>query len=77
MLNAKTVAMAMAQAGSVLSISDSRLRIAALAASCSRICIKARTTNTLIATASGLFNAVAAMMAPFALLSPRMPLKRR
>ena len=39
-------------------------RMAALAANCSRICMKARTTKTLVATASGLFNAVAAMIAP-------------
>jgi hypothetical protein len=38
--------------------------MAALATRCSRIWIKARTTNTLMATASGLFNTVAAMMAP-------------
>ena len=48
----------------VLSISASRLRMAVLAASCSRICMNAHTTNTLIATASGLFNTVAAMIAP-------------
>jgi hypothetical protein len=47
-----------------LAISAKRLRIAALAANCSRICMKARTTKTLIATASGLFSTVAAMMAP-------------
>jgi len=49
---------------SVRSISASRLRIAALATSCSRICMNAHTTNTLIATASGLFKIVAAMIAP-------------
>jgi hypothetical protein len=49
---------------STLSISASRFKISELAAICSRIWMKARTTYTLIWTACGLFSIVAAMIAP-------------
>lgn len=48
----------------VLSISARRLSIAALVASCSRVWANARTTYTLIVTACGIFNTIAAMIAP-------------
>ena len=49
---------------SVLSTSASRRRMPALAASCSRMPTKARTTNTLIRTARSLRNKFAAITAP-------------